>query len=349
VIWLLLSCAPPMADAWMAWVRGDEGYAVEARALPGLDDAWELRGDYAAVRAGGSLRLRLDGSWSYDPGRPVQIAYAVTDGVGWPADEQGLLSWSFYGHLADTAQALEDAGLGIGAALPVDAAWVPTLPSLDIELVPAENAAYATGVNVFVLLPDLIDAPVPLPANAGVVAHETGHALFHLLSTGDPLAEPAIRSTGEEADLYQASLHEGFADIVATLLTDDPRFIEPSIDMPDRRVDGDWSLDDVELPEDFAAAQADSLLALYDPYPLGTVLASLAWDLRLIGDDPVQVLQLAGDAVEAWAAGLDGAWGEEDRWRFADALVGGMPAADAAEACAAAARRLPGVALGACP
>ena len=349
MIWILLACSHSEPDAWLAWVRSAGEYEVVARELPGLTDTYNTRGSYAVLRAGGRLSVHLDASWSYQPGRPVQVDYQVSDGVAWPLDEQGLLSWSFYGHLADTAVALEEAGLSIGAALPIDAAWVPTLPSVDIELVPAENAAYATGLNVFVLLPDLIAADVPLAANAGVVAHETGHCLFHLLSTGSVLVDPLIEDSTSEAGLYQASLHEGFADIVATMLTDDPHFIEVSIDMPERRVDGDATTDLVVLPEQHLLDSADSLLALYDPYALGTVYASLAWDLRLEVGDGTLVLQAAAAAVEEWAAGAEGEWDDADRWSFVDALVAGMPDDHQEAACAAAARRFPGVALESCP
>jgi hypothetical protein len=349
VIWTLLACSHPEPGSWLAWVHTEAGSEVAPRALPGLTDTYNTRGAYAVLRAGGSLSIDLRGNWSYRPGRAVQVDYEVVDGVAWPIDEQGLLSWSFYGHLADTAIALDELGLGIGTAIPIDAAWVPTLPSLDIELVPAENAAYATGQNVFVLLPDLIDADVPLVANAGVVAHETGHCLFHLLTTGDVVADPLFDDPTSEAWLYQASLHEGFADIVATMITNDPHFIEESINMGERRVDGDTTADDVVLPEQHLIDSEGQLLAIYDPYALGTVFASLAWDLRLLVDDGAAVLQIAGDAAESWAAGAESGWDEEDRWSFADALVAGTPEDVRVEACSAAALRLPGVALAACP
>lgn len=349
MIWTLLACSHPEPDRWLAWVRGDAGYEVAPRDLPGLEETDTMRGAYAVMRAGGSLSVDLDANWSYEPGRPLQVDYEVVDGVAWPIDAHGLLSWSFYGHLADTAIALDALGLSVDAALPFDAAWVPTLPSIDIELVPAENAAYAAGQNVFVLLPDLIEADVPLAANAGVVAHETGHCLFHLLTAGAVMADPLFDDSTTEAGLFQASLHEGFADIVATLLTDDPRFIEESIAMTTRRVDGDVSADDVVLPAQHLQDSEGDLLAIYDPYALGTVFASLAWDLRALHGDGAAVLQIAGDAAEAWAAGAEGDWDEADRWSFADSLVAGMPEELQSDACAAAALRLPGVGLEACP
>jgi hypothetical protein len=44
---------------------------------------------------------------------------------------------------------------------------------------------------------------------------------------------------------------------------------------------------------------------LYDPYVLGTVFASLAWDLAEFTGDPAQTLRLWVRATESWGASWD--------------------------------------------
>jgi hypothetical protein len=200
---------------------------------------------------------------------------------------------------------------------PIDAAWTPVLPDAMLELLPMENAAYATAGHFFILLQDLISKDVPLAANAGIVRHEFGHALFHWLTTGDTLASAPFEMTEQtEASLFYSSLHEAYADSFAALTLDDPDFFAASLNMPARDLSGDHTVADVQLPAEFLAGADEELLAIWDPYPVGTLFAATAWDLRLALDDPHQALALLTEAVLLWTErGEPGdAWGLLDVW-----------------------------------
>ncbi len=294
---LLLACTSPSPDEVLAYVRTDGGYAIAPRALAALDDPGAMSGTLGQVRHGGRIVGTGDDE-RYSGGRALTVRFTVQDGVAVPLDQDGLLLFSFYGHLADAVEALDARGVDTSPIFPVDIAWNPAVSPL-IELTPADNAAYAIGANLFLLLADGDDRAVPLLANAGVVTHELGHALLHLLTVGDPLEDPLVADPVTEAGMWQAALHEGFADSLAVLLLDDPRFLELSLEMPARQVDAAALLTPSLLPD--PDALADSLLPIYDPYPLGTVFASMIWDIRLATDDPDGTLDLLVRGVQAWA------------------------------------------------
>ncbi len=297
LLFALSACTSDPPDAVTAYVRGDDGYRVAARVVPALEDPRRVSGALGQVRHGGRV-VPVDDVNRYTGGAPLDVRYVVADDAAVPLDVDGLLLWSFYAHLADARDALEARGEDLDPLFPVDLAWNPAVSPL-FELAPADNAAYAIGSNLFVLLPDGDDRPVPFVANAGVVVHELGHALFHLRTRGDPLAPPLASDASTRAGKWQASLHEGFADSLATLLFDDPAFLAPSVDLPNRRVDAGAVLTEALLP---VTEEGGLVSALgYDPYPLGTVFASAAWDVRTALDDPDRALALLFRTLDAWA------------------------------------------------
>lgn len=292
---LLWGCTSIQTHTLLTWVRASDGaYSIGPRDVPEIDDATHMTGELGNVTYGGRITTNADGSGAYTGGAGLTVHAVVRDVVAVPLDEDGLLLYTFYANLAAVRAAVEAHGVDASPIFPMDAAWNPAVSPL-IELSPADNAAYATGSNTFLLLPDGGDRDVPILANQGVIFHEFGHAVFHLLTTGDPSSPPLATDTGRESYYWQASLHEGFADTQATLLLDDPAFIDASIDMPDRHVDDDHAV----LTEDMLPANRLEPL-LDDPYPLGTVYASFAWDLR-VASDPDTAYAIVLDAIAAWA------------------------------------------------
>lgn len=299
MLFILLGCTPVQTDHLLTWARADDGtYTIAVRDVPELDDATHMRGDLGTVTHGGRILNHADGSGDYTGGVPLSVHTDVQtiDGqeVAVPLDEDGLLLYAFYANLAAVRTATEAHGIDVSPIFPMAAAWNPAVSPL-LELAPADNAAYATGANMFMLLPDGGNRDVPVLANQGVIFHEFGHAVFHLQMTADPTAPPLAMDPTLESYYWQASLHEGFADTLATLLLDDPHFIDISLDLPNRHVDDDHAVvDDAMLP----ATRLSGLID--DPYPLGTVYASFAWDLRE-ASDPDVALQIVLDAIAEWA------------------------------------------------
>ena len=108
-----------------------------------------------------------------------------------------------------------------------------------------------------------------------------------------------------------------------------------SIPMPSRDVRRDW----VATPDLYPSDTDDVLEMLaWDPYALGTVFASLVWDLRE-ATDPDTTLSLLVETAVAW--GEEGDLADVDR--FAVILVERAQDVAPTEACDALALHFPDV------
>lgn len=301
---LFFACSPPDAGSYLAWQFVDGAYRIAPRPQASLQDYGSLDGRWVDAFAGGGLDLYTDGSCGYREGHRLQILYDVDGDVAVPFDEAGLILWSAYGHLEDLQVLLEDIGLGDAGVLPVTLAYTPVIPDLYLEMLPLENAAYANGCHTLLLLEDLVTKDVPLAANAGVIRHEFGHSVFHVLETGDRDAPDPFGAVYTDPDaLYNMSLNEGFADMFASLSLDDPDFLLVSLPSQTQRdVSGEKTLENsgIVFPEDFVEENESNPLALYDPYALGTVFASTAWDLREALPTSRDALDLVVLALRNW-------------------------------------------------
>ncbi len=335
---LLLACSGGDADRFRALVADDQGdYALRARSIDTLRDPERLSGELGRGWSGGVLDVDLSaGTLSYEEGRPLSLLYVVQDGVAEPLDRDGLTLFSFYGHLQDARDALGRAGVDISPLFPIQFGVTPAVSDPSFVFAPVENAAYAPTANSFILLEDVGSREVPLAANAGVVSHELGHGVFHLLTAGGPYEDRAFDVLADSAPGV-ASLDEGFADMLGSLITDDPDFISASWNMPERDVSGGQLSSSVEtLPEEHVASGA----ALgYDPYPLGTVFAAVMWDVREATDDRDGTLLLAATAVEEWAAREDGSEDVETAYRWLAVMVELADPEQRAAACESINRR----------
>ena len=309
MLWIGLwaACTPQPASQFLAYtLNEDQGHTIQPRDIPTLSDPERMQGDLGTIWSGGAIvapsLAEEEVVLTYVEGRPLEVLYTVVDDVAQPLDRAGLVLFSFYAHLGDVETWLTEAGVDVSDVFPLDAAVAPAVPDIAMAIQPAENAAYVSTAHTFILLDDLIEKDVPLAANAGIVFHEFAHALFQLRTVGSPYAPGIIGDRAQS--LGVASLNEGFADAVASLVSGRSNFISDSLEMPGRDVSGDWLARDVDPLPDEVSEDASSLL-LYDPYALGTVFASLAWDLAEFNGDVGGTLRLWVRATEAWAAVWD--------------------------------------------
>ena len=325
----LWGCTPSWDGPVVVLQRDDAGdYALAPRDLDAFD-AVRVAGPLGTAWRGG--QLQADG---YRTGGPVRVR-GLSSPDGWvAADEDGLVLWSFYHALADADAALTElGGADLDPLWPVDIAWNPV--SI-YDFAAAENAAFANGMHLFLLMPDRLDG-VPLAANAGVVRHELAHAWFEILTTGTSGGPDPLRAEPVWVIQSARALNEGFADAVAALSLDDPQFLSPSLDLPSRDVGRE---DAVAQIADYPSPDDDPVLDLllgYDPYVLGTVYASFAWDVAAVTGDRAGTLASLADALAAW--GDEAAWSDPDRW--VALTLERVPADAQPAACAAALRRFP--------
>ncbi|MCB9762323.1 MAG: hypothetical protein H6739_21165 [Alphaproteobacteria bacterium] len=315
-------------DRFLVVDRQDGEYGTFARAMPALTDPRHMDGELGRGFRGGFFRISLlseDLDVEYVEGGAIDLRYVVRDGMGVPLDEDGLILWTYYHTLAAARGQLTEAGIDLSGIFPINFAYQPIFVTEDFFS--GENAAYVSGgVHMFMLLPDMVEEVIPLAANPGVIRHEFGHALFHAVTVGDPKASAPYDSLDDDTSSSVSALDEGFADMLATLTLDDPNFFVISIpSMQSRDVTGDWQASPALYPS------GDPLN--FDPYALGTVYASLAWDLRE-RTSPETALEHVIGALEDWAA--EEAWSAPDRWAellvehaYADSASLGLSMCDA--------------------
>jgi hypothetical protein len=298
---MMISCQQPTASLFQAYVLDEGVYAIENREIPPLQDPVHMIGDYGQMYAGGVFKLDYETSkLTYKEGRQIQMQYVVQNDVFLPLDRDGLILLSFYGHLYDTVQILDQTLLDTTKLFPLDMAVTPHISDLSLAFLPLENAAYVPGNHAFILLSDMSEREIPLAANIGIVAHEFGHSLFHYLTT-DGVKTEQLYSPTSIAFPSVSSLDEGFADMVAALVTLDPNFISASLDLPERDLSGEQTAADLEVrPETYTPSGGLGLD--YDPYALGSVFASVAWDIYLETQDQLGTLDLIFETVRSFAA-----------------------------------------------
>jgi hypothetical protein len=296
---LLFSCQQPTASLFQSLVVEEGEYQIKNRAIPPLKKPEIMAGDYGQMYAGGLFKMDIQSTdITYKPGRTIRMQYTVEEEVFLPLDRDGLILLSFYAHLYDVVKLLDQSSLDTSVFFPISMAVTPHLPDPSLAFFPLENAAYMPSTHAFILLSDMVEKEVPLVANAGIVAHEFGHSVFHYLTAGDVHAERLYEATSPAASSI-SSLDEGFADMLAALVTLDPNFIEDSLELPERNLSGEQTALGVEvLPENNTE---EGLLASYDPYALGSVFAAVTWDIYEGTQDQMGTLELVFESVRSFA------------------------------------------------
>jgi hypothetical protein len=282
----LICCAEPTR------VRIAEAGGLTDVTLPSLLDLDTVSGEVGEILSDARIRFdRVDEVRDRGQNRellvshakPVRAQYLVdSDRVAVPTDFDTLVMFSIYAHLERAALAFDALGVVV-ASTPVPVYYAPvmeggTLPSTDA-------AAYYTGVDFFVV-ESAGDLPgLPLGANAGVVAHEYSHRVWYYELWRASLLEHLTAILDDEAQTASYNLlraaDEGVADYFGAVISDDASYIAQSFDQVDERR--------LDVTREVASAWVDGREPVragrYDPYPLGSVLASTLWRMRAHSDE----------------------------------------------------------------
>ena len=280
------ACSAPSQFQTIDLVNDD--YDVIERPIDTLTNPDSMNGDLGTLYVGGIFEIDwATSNLTYDQGRPLRVQYQTIDGVAYPIDRDGLIAFSYYAHLEDTVQFLEQTETEWNGLLPMDTAISPIISDLSLAFLPMENAAYVPTIHHFLLLTDAIPKGVPLAANKGVVAHEFGHAIFHYLTTGGTTNDRLLPVDAKGFNSV-SSLDEGLADVLGYLVTGRADFIGDSLTEQDRALDGEHLAIEVEtLPVDHTD---DGLFSAYNPYDLGSVFAATVWEVADSMNDPIRML-----------------------------------------------------------
>ncbi len=317
-------------------------YALVEAEVSTLRSIKRGRGDVAFLRGGGSvvaasaepkteaevkdaLTVRGDGAPS--------ISYVVEDGLVVPWDFDSVMMLSLYHHLETASAYFGALGVSLAEVRRLPVYYNPQLSSGLLGPVPlfTDNAAYAFTLDAFLIPPRLaLSGGVPLFANRGVIVHEYSHAVFNRLVHHDRRAPRYLLDSWPELGINEMrSLDEGIADTFAALALGDPDFISPSIPADVLGASRDVSME--RFYDDTLLANAEGDTASYDPYPLGSVVASAIWALvPSVGADTL------GAALVTALRQLGDTTAETVDFRLTqlfDQLVLALPPAEQSSAC----------------
>ncbi len=273
-------------------------YNLEERSIPTLRDVASMDSSLVEVRAGGDLVATTDepqteSEWRkallVESSETPAVDYEVQSDLVVPLDFHTTILFTLAHHIEQASRYFES----IGLAETESVGRIPLYyrPSLETGLLPVpvpiftDNAAYAFTLDAFIIPPRLMLNDLPLAANRGVIVHEYSHAVFNRVVHQNRRAPAYLTENWEQLAVNEMlSLDEGIADIFGALQTADSNFIEPSLSdgiALDRDL-AEFRVYDAALLEN--AGTRDELE--YNPYPLGSVLASAIWTLRdAISDD----------------------------------------------------------------
>lgn len=289
-----LGCGPESAESaqrFLIYDRNPESgeYVVSEEPIESLRDISTVEGDYANIRGGGSIRVTLSepGSRSEESVRnsmriekdqvPTPDYEVRSDGLLVPWDFHSAIMFTLYHHIEQAHDYFVDRGVD-----PKRLGQVPVYYNVRQQfLVPVDlmtdNAAYAFTLDAFIIPPTLLIEDVPLAANRGVVVHEYSHLIFNRLVHGDDRApEYLVDPWSSTATNHLRSINEGVADIFAALETEAPNFIDASLSEDRFNIDRDVS-QERHYTSELQQTVEGSTFQNYNPYQLGSVIASTVW------------------------------------------------------------------------
>ncbi len=340
-------------ERWLVYDQVTPGtYGLTPVVLETISSPRRISGEVARLRGGGEVRVATEEPQTADEyarsleivgDAPVDLDFFVADGVGVATDFDGLMMLTVYHHLEATQRFFASHGVGLNTVRAMDVYFRAGMDASPLLPVPAftDNAAYAFTLDAFILPPRLmLAAGVPLFANRGVVAHEYAHMVFNRLVLHDRRAPLYLLDAWETPAVNEMrSLDEALSDLFASLATGDPDFMAPSFVGYANTLDRGLAVER-HYDQELATSVRGDDIGGYDPYVLGSVVASSLWALRELEDDAT----LAQTVLAAERA-LDGDVQREAIIApFVNATLSAWPSATRAEACAVLRTRLEAIA-----
>ena len=309
---LLAACGPGAVEEGASFLVYDrdaktDQYRLTEREIDTLQNVRAGRGRIAKLRGGGSIKINasnpsskseFEDSLSIEGSTTPDLDYKVDSGVVTPLDFDTTIMLTLYHHVERAREYF----VGIG----VDGSRLGRLPiyyNVTLELIIpvnllTDNAAYAFTLDAMLIPPRLLLKDIPLAANRGVIVHEYSHRVFNrLVHDGSRAPEYLAEPWPDDAVNRMRSLDEGVADIFAGLQTRDADFISDSIandlfdvdrDLSKRRTYGSKLRETIETKPS----------SRYNPYKLGSVVASTVWALRPQVDDRDDLAAEIDDALD---------------------------------------------------
>lgn len=290
----------------------DEGeYVLSEEKIETLDNLQNVEGAVARMRVGGNMeqpigspsnRQEFKNSMKITGAKTPNADYEIRpNGLVVPWDFDSTMMFTLYHHLETAKKYFNTHG--------VDAQTmgkVPVYYNTSVQaLLPIDqltnNAAYVFTLDAFLIPPSILDRKVPLAANRGVMVHEYSHLVFNRLVHRDKRVPDYLLSWSGEPRRLMDSINEGVADTFAALQTGESNFIGVSLsenqigmsrDLANptyekytsalrQCVESPRNCENVDDNYDHPCGVCGpNDIFQYNPYVLGSHIASVAWAIK---------------------------------------------------------------------
>ena len=319
------------------WNADEQRYEVMESTIETLRSRSEVQGDVAYLRGGGNIvisnpypttREEFETAIEVEGDREPRTRYEVDDGVvkGW--DYDSFLMFTLYHHLERAAEYFVRIGLDEDAVGTMPVYYSASMSQGFMQF--TDNAAYASPIDAFIIPPQQLLRDLPMAANRGIIVHEYSHAVFNrLVHNAERAPDFMVESWSNEYVNRMLALDEGVADIFAALAIQDPDFIAHSVPPTNELFEADR---DLSVHREYTQSIRTSLSTstdYFDPYELGSVIASTLWALR----GPVADDELLGSILLVTLASFAEVEPPFTIADFFDLLYAWMPPDAQSEAC----------------
>lgn len=234
----------------------------------------KVRVSTAAIKAGGASVDSLRSAFIKMPPAQVDVSWNVLNDIVYPEDFASLELLSTYYNMEKARKALIDWGLTTLPSRPI-VAHADLADENGLSPLP-EGELYYPPMATFFAPATTAQQAVPPAFNLGAVAHALGHqAVEELIWGGAPSPSPEA-GTDNKAKHIARALAEGVGDYLGVAVSDDPHWFDHSLQLEAAA----RALDQIHCssPDMLEALPVDDATAPYDPYPLGSVIASALWE-----------------------------------------------------------------------
>lgn len=239
---VFISCAPKKVGSptrvLIPWPTGQKKYSLQTVELSTITNINKIEGTSAEFIENPNLNQNTIS------GAPVDgDFFSNSNGVFVPKDFKSLNLITVYAHIEKLNLFMDQ--IGYSSLLPRPRKVAVGLRTSIVELPKTNNAIYIGPFDTLVILPYEAEG-LPISMNAGILAHEYFHGIFHSILLKEFLESPAHSapfqqeeacdpekpkdlSNRELNEFVLSGLNEGLADLWAWIYTGDPAFMSHSL------------------------------------------------------------------------------------------------------------------------
>ena len=293
----IAGCAPeeirgPQTVRVIVFDAARDRFQLADRKLDTLEELTGLHGATTEFRTGARLVrdardekqsltcAEFSDSFVEDGGGRPSLSFIDDNGVWVAEDFDSLVMVSTYYNFEFSREFFVAAGVPVGDLDRSTTFYEPTLISYDSEggrSLGFDPQAFEPCIAAFVFFAGDPLQEIPQGANLGVAAHEYSHLVFDRVVYGGRGEDSTLVPSNQAASRRLLALNEGLADYFGAAIVGNPRFVSRTL------ATSTSALRNLVPGAAWAQALEDTLVTspTADGYGMGTVWASLLWDVAI--------------------------------------------------------------------